>query len=146
VDERRGTAYTGDHLLPRTVATTGLQFDEGGRRPSMPVFIRSLQRTRGLSSLRGWPGHGDALDDVAEASAWSLTYLERRTERIRRRLAERPGTAYDLATRLLKHLKPEYIWSVMAETIGVLDVLGESGEAVAERVDGCLVFHRRGRG
>jgi glyoxylase-like metal-dependent hydrolase (beta-lactamase superfamily II) len=146
-DERRGGAYTGDHLLPRTVATTGIQFDERGqRRPGMPDFVRSLERSRLLKGYAGWPGHGERLDDVGEASEWSLTYLARRTERVRRRLAEQSGTAYDLATRLLKHLKPEYIWSAMAETIGVLDLLVESGEAEVERIDGRLVYRQVGRG
>jgi glyoxylase-like metal-dependent hydrolase (beta-lactamase superfamily II) len=139
-DDAVGSVFTGDHLLPRTAATAGIQFDGEQRRPSLPAFVRSLERSRGLTGLRMLPGHGEPGADAGEAAEWTLLYLERRAERLRRRVAEREGTAYDLATRLLRHLRPEHVWPVMAETIGLLDLLTERGAVVAESVDGRLVY------
>ena len=139
--DRVGSLYTGDHLLPRTVATVGIQFEGEQRRPSMPAFVRSLERLRSWTGVAGWPGHGDAIDDAGVAAEWSLRYIEQRAERLRRRLADGPGTAYDLALRQLPHLTPEHIWPVMAETIGLLDLLVERGDVLVEQDGSRMVFH-----
>jgi glyoxylase-like metal-dependent hydrolase (beta-lactamase superfamily II) len=144
-DDAAGTVYTGDHLLPRTVATAGIQFDGGQRRPSMPAFVRSLERARTCAGMHGWPGHGEALADAGEAADWTLQAIGRRAERLRRGLAEQEGTAYDLATRLLRHLRPEHVWPVMAEMIGLLDLLAERGDIEAARIAGRVVFRPRNR-
>ncbi len=140
VDAAGRHIYTGDHLLPRRVATVGIQFTPGARRPSMPPFLRSLDRARTLTGA-AYPGHGDMIDDVAAAADWSLRFLERRAARLLLKLADGPATAHDLATRLFPHMQPEHIWAVMAETIGLLDVLEERGAAVAERTGNRIVFH-----
>lgn len=128
-DHATGDLYTGDHLLSRTVATVGIQFRGPHRWPSMPPFIRSLERLRQHPGARAWPGHGEPIDDAAAAAAWSLRYLERRAARLRQRLAAGPATAYDLAVSLFPHLQPHHLYAVMAETIGLLDWLVERGEA-----------------
>lgn len=138
-DDSGGRVHTGDHVLPRMVATVGIQFDGQERWPSLPPFVRSLGRFREWTGA-AWPGHGDFIADVGAAADWSLRHLERRAERLRRRLADGPGTAYDLAMRLLPHLKPEHVWPVMAETIGLLDLLTEQGDITAERDAGRIVF------
>lgn len=139
-DDAAGVVYTGDHLLPRTSATAGIQFTGTIRRPSLPEFVRSLERSRSLAGMVVMPGHGESMPDAGAAVTWTLSYLERRAERLRRRLADGADTAYDLATRLLRHLRPEHVWPVMAETIGLLDLLRERGEAVAERSSGLIVY------
>jgi glyoxylase-like metal-dependent hydrolase (beta-lactamase superfamily II) len=140
-DERTGAVYTGDHLLPRAVATVGIQFAGEQRWPAMPAFVRSLARTARLcAGARGWPGHGDPIADAGAAAAWSLRHVERRAERLHRRLAEGPATAYALARRVLPHLQPAHVWTVMAETLGLLDLLAERGLATWERRDGKIVF------
>jgi len=133
-----GNLYTGDHLLPRTVATVGIQFRGPHRWPSMPSFIRSLKRLPAHRAV-AWPGHGEPIHDAAAAAAWSLRYLERRAARIRQRLAAGPATAYDLAMGLFPHLQPRHLYAVMAETIGLLDWLVERGEARWQRGEGRTV-------
>lgn len=144
LDEDGRRVFTGDHVLPRMVATAGIHFAEGWRWPSMPPFVRSLERTRVLDvagPLPAYPGHGEVITDLAAAADWSLRYLNQRAARLRRRLTDGPGTAYDLATRLLPHLRPDHVWAVMAETIGLLDLLVERGEATCEE-DGERVVYR----
>lgn len=141
-DERGGGVFTGDHVLPRTVATVGIQFRGRDRWPSMPAFVRSLEgiRDRVSPGTPGWPGHGDRIADMPAAAAWSLRYLERRAERVRRRLAGGPATAYAVAAALFPHLSSAHTWPVMAEIIGLLDWLHERGEVVEEREGGRVVF------
>ena len=99
----------------------------------MPAFVRSLERLRSGTGVEGGRAHGHAIDDAGAAAEWSLRYVERRAERLRRRLADGPGTAYEQALRQLPHLAPDHIWPVMAETIGLLDLLAERGQVVAEQ-------------
>lgn len=138
-DVATGDLYTGDHLLPGTVATVGIQFDGPERRPSMPPFIRSLERLRTHPPTRAWPGHGAPIADAAAAAAWSLRYLERRAARIRRRLAAGPASAYDLAVSLFPHLQPRHLYAVLSETIGLLDWLVACGEARWQQGEGRLI-------
>ncbi len=134
-----GDLFTGDHLLPRMVATVGIQFQGPHRWPSMPPFIRSLTRLLKHRGARVWPGHGAPIEDAAAAAAWSLRSLERRAARIRQRLAAGPATAYDLAVGLFPHLPPHHLYAVMAETIGLLDWLVERGEAAWQPSEGRIV-------
>lgn len=142
-DTATGDLYTGDHLLPGTVATVGIQFEGPERWPSMPPFIRSLVRLREHGGARAWPGHGAPIGDAAAAAAWSLRYLERRAARLRQRLAAGPSTAYVLATSLFPHLQPRHLYAVLAETIGLLDWLVERGEAVWHQGEGRLICRLR---
>jgi glyoxylase-like metal-dependent hydrolase (beta-lactamase superfamily II) len=139
-DDAAGVVFTGDHLLPRIAATAGIQFDGAARRPSLPQFVRSLERSRVLRGMRMLPGHGEAMADAGEAVEWTLAYLERRAARLLRRVQDGEGTAYELATRLLRHLRPEHVWPVMAETIGLLDLLAERGAVVTVPVEGRVVY------
>jgi glyoxylase-like metal-dependent hydrolase (beta-lactamase superfamily II) len=142
-DTATGDLFTGDHLLPRTVATVGIQFNGPERWPSMPPFIRSLTRLREHGGARAWPGHGMPITDAAAAAVWSLRYLERRAARIRQRLAGGPSTAYDLAVSLFPHLQPRHLYAVLAETIGLLDWLVERGEAAWQQGEGRLICRLR---
>src|SRR5690606_13093036 len=61
-----GTLFSGDTLLPTTIPTPGLHFPEGADRPrwpSLPPFLDSVARLRGLSVRRILPGHGEAVDE-----------------------------------------------------------------------------------
>lgn len=143
VIDRHGQLYSGDHVLPRMIPTTGIQFDHAARMPTLPAYVRSLERCRGFAYAAILPGHGEKLADGPPAIDWTLRAIERRAERLHRLLLLAPGAAYDLATRMLKHLTPAHVWPVMAETIGLLDLLVERGLVTGEAADGRIIFRAR---
>ena len=134
VDETSGAVFTGDHVLPRMAPTSGIQFEDGRRRPSLPVYMASLRRAHGLTGGAGtaYPGHGGPIVDLDEAVTWTLRLLEQRARRTLTLLAGGPATAYTLARRMFPHLRPPYLRPVMAETLGLLDLLEERGHVTAD--------------
>jgi glyoxylase-like metal-dependent hydrolase (beta-lactamase superfamily II) len=134
LNDTTGDLYTGDHVLERIVPTPGIQVDAGGRRiRSLPQYLRSLEAVRNLAPRGVLPGHGEPFTDLAGAVDRITAVIEQRAGRLQRRLAGgSPATAWELAHRLYPHLRPSAIWVVMAEVIGLLDVLEEQGEVVRD--------------
>lgn len=139
LDDATGDLYTGDHVLERIAPTPGIHFDAAGRRlPSLSQYLRSLDALRPLAPRRVLPGHGAPFADLAGAIERTQAVFNQRARRALRRLTEGPATAYDLALRLYPHLRPEALWVVMAEVIGLLDLLEERGDVEPERGDTLL--------
>ena len=139
-DASDSTLFTGDHLLPNTVATTGLQFDsDDAPWPAMPQFHTSLQDlTAGtFDGWSAWPGHGGRIDDAGAAARWSVRHLDRRAARLAARLTATPQTAMDLAGQIYPHVRPAHLLPVLSEMIGLLALLAERGTAA--RQEGRLV-------
>ncbi|MFN8556340.1 MAG: MBL fold metallo-hydrolase [Dehalococcoidia bacterium] len=130
-DRRGGALYTGDHLLPRKVATAGIQFGADGRLRSLPRFYRSLRRLDdpAYEGVWAYPGHGAIIADVRAEARWSRRHIERRARRLHGRLAAGPSTAFDLSLAIFPRLQPEHTLAVLAETMGLLDLLVDNGYA-----------------
>jgi len=146
---RRGDLCSGDTLLPTTVPTPGLQFPaiaeaiaHGGRAedaadaprwPSLPPFLRSVERLRALDVRRILPGHGAVVDDPARLFAQFTEHHARRAQRVAAHL-ERAGaegdTAYGVTRGLFPRLPAARVGQAMIELIGHLDLLVEREEAV----------------
>ena len=143
--EATGDLYSGDTLLPHTTPTPGLHFPSaaGERWPSLPPFVTSVERLRGLGVRRVLPGHGAPVE--GEAAERLFVRFERHHARrqtlVRGLLEERPDSAYGLVRRLFPHLPDARIAQALTELIGQLDVLVARGEAACEPRDGVLV-HR----
>lgn len=135
LDEASGAVFTGDHVLPRMAPTSGIQFVDGVRRPSLPAYLASLQRVlphpaaANGPTIAAYPGHGEAIADLHEAAAWAIRLLEQRARRTRSQLQQGPGTAYELARRMFPHLGPRHLRPALAEALGLLDLLAERGQA-----------------
>ncbi len=155
---RRGDLCSGDTLLPTTIATPGLQFpaiadviaeightpgdirpgtfEEMQRWPSLPSFLRSVDRLRSLDVRRILPGHGAVVEDPARLFAQFDEHHARRSQRALAHL-ERAGahgaTAYEVVRGLFPRLPAARIGQALTEMIGHLDVLVERGEATQTR-------------
>ena len=127
--------FTGDHVLPRMAPTTGVQFDGERRRPSLPAYLASLRAARALAAACtvAYPGHGEPITDIGDAVDWTIRLLEQRARRAHAFLQRGPATAYDLALRMFPHLSARHLRPVVADTIGVLDLLAERGLAIPEQ-------------
>jgi glyoxylase-like metal-dependent hydrolase (beta-lactamase superfamily II) len=142
LDEAGGAAFTGDHILPRTVPTPGIQVAAGRRRPSLPEYLRSVVECGPRSVAAGgaapphrqpaYPGHGDPIADLQAAASWIARSIEQRARRLLAHLRRGPGTAHDIARRVYPRLDHRHLRPVMAETLGLLDLLAERGLARAD--------------
>jgi hypothetical protein len=131
--------------LPGIVPTPGIQFDEERRRPSLPAYLRSLDMTSversgsggRLSALHlcAYPGHGEPIADLQKAASWTVRTIEQRARRLLSRLRSGPGSAYAIARRVYPRLDHRHLRPVMAETLGLLDLLAERGLAYAQESD-----------
>lgn len=150
-----GDLYSGDTLLPDTIATPGLHFlgasdditgdVDAPRWPSLPRFIESVQGLRALPLRRVLPGHGAAVDDPRRLFDRFERHHERRRARIHAALDEGPGPAFAITRRVFRRLPPERLAQAMTEALGHLDVLVESGEAVCEAAgDGSVLYRAPG--
>lgn len=139
VVEETGDLYAGDTVLPDTIPTPGLHFlhadedAEDARWPSLPSFLRSVAALRALGTRRLLPGHGQPGGDPAPLIARFEAHHARRGARLATLLAERPDSAFGLATRMFPHVGPLHVAQAMTEVIGHLDLLLESGDV--ERAD-----------
>jgi glyoxylase-like metal-dependent hydrolase (beta-lactamase superfamily II) len=128
LDDSRGDLYTGDHVLERIAPTPGIHFDDDCRRVrSLPQYLRSLERLRAFTPRRILPGHGEPFTDLRGAIDRTVNVFNQRGRRLLHRMGDAPATGWDLALRLYPHLRPGATWLVMAEIIGLLDLLEERG-------------------
>ena len=115
----------------------------GERWPSLPPFVASVARLRGLGVRRVLPGHGAPVEGEAAERLFVRfeRHHERRQARVRVLLGERPDSAFGLVRRLFPHLPDSRLAQALTELIGQLDVLVARGDALAEPRGGVLV-HR----
>jgi glyoxylase-like metal-dependent hydrolase (beta-lactamase superfamily II) len=150
LDRVSGAVFTGDHLLPRTVPTAGIQFDGDRRRPSLPSYLCSvvacgprILAAGGVAPPRerpAYPGHGEPIADLHEAAAWTARTLEQRARRLLVQVRHGPGTAYAIARRIYPRLDHRHLRPVMAETLGLLDLLAERGLSRADASGTTIVW------
>ncbi|MCZ7578349.1 MAG: MBL fold metallo-hydrolase [Dehalococcoidia bacterium] len=133
--EAEGWLFSGDQLLPEITPTPAIQrFQSVPGAPwrfrSLPRFLDSLRRIRGLDATRCYPGHGDPFEDVAATIDANLTQAEQRTARVLEALRENSGaTLYALAEGLYPRALRKRFWQIIATVQGHLDVLEEEGLA-----------------
>ncbi|MEI6664567.1 MAG: MBL fold metallo-hydrolase [Chloroflexota bacterium] len=127
--EGSGDLYAGDTLLPHQVPTAGMHFaitEDGGvgeRWPSLPLFVRSVQRVGELGAKRTLQGHGTPGSNPARLAGRFIQHHQRRANRYRALLTEQPDTAFGLAERAFPHIGPLQLAQAMTEIIGHFDLL-----------------------
>ncbi len=130
-----GDLCSGDTLLPTTVPTPGLQFPglaedppdaDAPRWPSLPPFLRAVERLRTLNIRRILPGHGEIVNDPQRLFTQFTEHHARRSQRVLTHL-DRSGaagaTAYEVVRGLFPRLPAVRVGQALTEIIGHLDVL-----------------------
>jgi len=145
LDESRGIAFTGDHLLKRISPTPLLRATADGatRARSLIEYQDSLAYTRSLPIHRCYPGHGESFTDHAAVIDRWLNRLERRTSRVLEFLREKPMTPMEICERLYPDLDQETIYIGLAVAIGHLDVLEDRELAACSDDNGVLRYEVR---
>jgi glyoxylase-like metal-dependent hydrolase (beta-lactamase superfamily II) len=144
-DESRKMLIAGDHLLgrissnPLIARPLEVEGDYEGPRPrALVTYIASLKETRAMDLDIVLGGHGAPITDHAAVIDERLRLHERRAERIRRLISERPRTAYELATEMWGNVAVTQAYLTISEILGHIDLLLDDGRAV-EHGDGAVV-------
>jgi glyoxylase-like metal-dependent hydrolase (beta-lactamase superfamily II) len=142
-DEARRLFFAADHLLervsPNPIIELGPNGEEGFFRPLL-AYLESVGKMRALELDLVLPGHGPPFGDHRAVIDRLLAFYEKRQARIRALLAERPHTAWEVASALFPAARPTDAFLVVSETIANLEVLEQRGEAARELVDGIYRF------
>ena len=122
----RRLLLSGDHLLGRV----SLYFDEGHTPDPVGEFLGGLDRVDALDARLALAGHGRPFTDVAGHVAANRSLVAERLDGVRAALAERGGTAYELAQRVYGDAFSEAsaTW-LLAKTRSWLTHLERRGEA-----------------
>ncbi|HSC04144.1 MAG TPA: MBL fold metallo-hydrolase, partial [Solirubrobacteraceae bacterium] len=137
VDERRGTAFVGDHLLAGISSNAEIvpvAEPTGSRPQARTQYLASLERTASMPLGLLLTGHGDAVADHRGLVRRRFTEHRRRCQRILAVLEEGPAHAYGIATHLWSaRTVAEQPLLVVWEVLGHLDLLLDEG-AVSEQI------------
>jgi glyoxylase-like metal-dependent hydrolase (beta-lactamase superfamily II) len=134
VDEHRGVAFLGDHLIAHTSSNaTLLRPTTPGAARVTPLLDmrRSLRATQRLALRAGLPGHGEAVDDVVALAERRIAQQDDRAEALERLLRQLgPCDAHTLANHLLGERAITQALLAVSEIVGHLDLLIERGRVI----------------
>ena len=149
-DERRGIVLGADHLI-RHISSNPLisrpleaDLDDGdGPPPERPhaleIYMESLRATRAMQDVDlVLAGHGEPVLDHVALIDERFRLHRRRAQKIRRLIAQRPSTAYEIAQELWGNVAVTQAYLTLSEVLGHVDLLVAEGH-VAEQRDGDLV-------
>ena len=126
VDERDGTLFAGDHVLPRITSNIGLY--PHSRDDPLGDFLGSLRSMRDMKVTRVLPAHGDPFDDLAGRVDELLAHHDARLDAVLAALGARERTAFDVAHDLFPNLRsPHEERFALAETLAHLRYLERRG-------------------
>lgn len=138
VDERRGFAFVGDHLLRRVHPNPMIRRPApGAPRPASLVEYRaSLRKTRELPVEVCFAGHGPPITEPREEIDRVLTRQDRRAAQVRKMLEDRGTmTPYELAAAMFQNLTPDKLYLALSVALGYLELIESWGWAGCETDD-----------
>lgn len=118
-----GIIFGGDLLLGHISTNALINFDPdtGERNKSLLQYRESLQWIRKQEG-KVLPGHGKIINNIAEVADHHLTEHERRYEKIRKRLDDRPMSLLELSYKTFPDaIKKGAVFLVLSEVLGYLD-------------------------
>ena len=142
-DEDRRMLLAADHLLEHisSNALVSRPRDGGDERPqSLVIYLESLRKTREMDVDVVLPGHGNPITDHRALIDKRLTLHERRAEKLRRLVAERPRTAYELAQAQWGNIAVTQAYLTLSEVLGHMDLLLNDGRVREVDHDGVVRF------
>jgi glyoxylase-like metal-dependent hydrolase (beta-lactamase superfamily II) len=143
-DEERGIVLGGDHLIKhissnplitRPLDAGDAQTAPEDRPQALVTYLDSLAKTRDMAGVEiVLPGHGDPVTEHAALIRDRFRMHDRRAEKLRGLIAERPRTAYELAQALWGNVAVTQAYLTLSEVLGHTDLLVNDGR-VREVVD-----------
>jgi glyoxylase-like metal-dependent hydrolase (beta-lactamase superfamily II) len=141
-DRDRKTLIAGDHLIKHISSNPLISRLVGSKeRPqSLVTYIESLKQTRQMDLDLVLPGHGDPVIDHADLIDQRFALHARRAEKIRRLIAERPRTAYEIAQAMWGNIAVTQAYLTLSEVVGHVDLLMNDGRVVEREEDGVVRY------
>ena len=131
VDEERGLALGGDHLIKHIssnpLIARPLDGGDGSRPQALVTYLRSMTRTREMELELVLAGHGDPVDHHRSLIDERFRLHARRAEKLHRLIEERPRTAYELAHALWGNVAVTQAYLTLSEVLGHTDLLVNDG-------------------
>lgn len=148
IDEQRGIALVGDHLIENISSNPvihspaqGTVSDVFSARPRpLLAYIDSLKQTRELKFDIALAGHGEPVTNHVKLIDARFDLHRRRARQIRRLIATQPRTAYELAQQLWGDIALSQSFLTICEVLGHIDILLERNEVTQSTDDGVVYF------
>jgi glyoxylase-like metal-dependent hydrolase (beta-lactamase superfamily II) len=147
LDEPRSILLAADHLIkhissnPLIARPLGAASDFSGPRPqALITYISSLQQTREMDLSLVLPGHGQPILDHVALIDERMRLHRRRAEKIRRLIASRSRTAYEIAQELWGNIAVTQAYLTLSEVLGHVDLLLADGRVLERERDGVVWF------
>ena len=135
-DER--VLFSGDFIL-EAITPNPLFYGEG-QKPLI-AYRSSLELTSKLELRWILGGHGAPIDKPSFRIKRLLELNERRSERVKRALTDKPKMLFELAAELFPGVVLKQPFLVLSEVYAHLQGLLERNEAIQARQNGSLAFH-----
>ncbi|MDX6690398.1 MAG: hypothetical protein QOG15_1855 [Solirubrobacteraceae bacterium] len=149
-DEERGIVLGADHLIKHISSNpliarpleAPLDAPETPERPhQLEIYIDSLRATRAMEDIElVLAGHGEPVTDHVALIDERFRQYDRRAEKIRRVVAERPSTAFEIALALWGDVAVAQAYLTLSEVLGHVDLLLADGRVVEESAGGITRF------
>lgn len=132
-----GVLFSGDFILEH-ITPNPLFYGEG-QKPLI-AYRESLERVSKLDLRWILGGHGGPIDQPSFRIKKLLELNERRSERVKRALTDKPKMLFELAAEMFPGVVLEQPFLVLSEVYAHLQGLLERNEAIQERQNGALRF------
>ena len=147
-DAERATLLAGDHLIKHVSSNPlisrqlgGKSGEPGGGRPrALLTYLASLRETREMPAELLLPGHGAPFSDHAALIDERFAMHERRAEKIRGLLGERPLSVHEVAQSLWGNVAVTQAYLTLSEVLGHVDLLLERGEVREQELGGVIRY------
>lgn len=141
--EASGAVFTGDHILKRITPNPGIHFhdeDSEKRFHSLPEYLRSLRKVLDLNAKRVLPAHEEEIYDLPASVERLEHHHDRRSEKVLEAVVEGRYRPFEIMPHVFPALRAFALIPAMAEVIGHLDILEESGSVKVESRDGNIFY------
>jgi glyoxylase-like metal-dependent hydrolase (beta-lactamase superfamily II) len=138
-DRERRILIVGDHLLGHISSNplvTRPRDGSTGRPQALVRYLESLAATREMDVELVLPGHGGLVTGHRELIDKRFMLHRRRAEKIRRLLADRPLSAYEIAKVMWGDIAVTQAYLTLSEVLGHLDLLVNDGQVREVEQDG----------
>ncbi len=136
-----GTLLSGDTLLPTISSNAILEPGRHGRfrERTLVAYLATLERLRSLAPRRLLPGHGEVLDggeDLDRLVAGRLAFHRARADEIMGLVRAGARTPWEISQHLFPDPDPAFLFLVVSEVVGHLDLLADRGAVAFGGQDG----------
>lgn len=140
-DKERRILIAADHLIKHISSNPLITRPLDGsseRTQALVAYIDSLRKTREMPAEIVLPGHGEPITDHRTLIDERFALHERRSEKLRKLIAEKPRTGFELAQELWGNVAVTQAFLTLSEVLGHVDLLLNAGQ-VREAPEGEIV-------